>query len=361
MDGEKAGGRMPTGWANVRFAVSVGAVLVLAAALSGCGSATDQAIRPIGQSGSGASESSAITDPSATSVKSATTTKGSGASTTAKPAGKKSSKTTTTKPDAHAPTTRGKVVTTVTVDPKAPGAKKPTNGAPLVSITTTTRPDGKSPTYEVDHLPNAALVFSNKPMKAPSASRAADGTVTSAGGYVARTIQTANGMLLEPKWTKAEQPTVDIIHAYIDEWFLAEADDDLTPGPSQAMLDLEDPHGEIAPTEPLYAKDPYDSHIHLDAYQRDGDVTRVPVGSKSYVYVKNTFYGDDSVTGKSRLIYWYACSADDMVGVDLKSGEVTDAGFSSAYHEYATGPNSDPGGIWIMGQRHSTSGRGTCG
>lgn len=129
--------------------------------------------------------------------------------------------------------------TDTTASPVAPGSSTPTTvaGDDGYSIATTST-QAKQP-----------------PTSTPSAKRLEDGSVVSAGGYVARTPSVANGMLKEPQWSLEQQPYVDMLHEYFDEFFLAQADGvEPTGKPTPEMLALEEerkdlnPHGIAAPS-----------------------------------------------------------------------------------------------------------------
>lgn len=86
------------------------------------------------------------------------------------------------------------------------------------------------------------------PTSTPSAKRLEDGSVVSAGGYVARTPSVANGMLKEPQWSLEQQPYVDMLHEYFDEFFLAQADGvEPTGKPTPEMLALEEERKDLNP------------------------------------------------------------------------------------------------------------------
>ncbi len=86
------------------------------------------------------------------------------------------------------------------------------------------------------------------PTSTPSAKRLDDGSVVSAGGYVARTPSVANGMLKEPQWSLEQQPYVDMLHEYFDEFYLAQADGvEPTGKPTPEMLALEDERKDLNP------------------------------------------------------------------------------------------------------------------
>ena len=204
----------------------------------------------------------------------------------------------------------------------------PTSTTSTDSVPTTEPPATTlAPTTSAQPTTTEAAV-SVPPTSAPSAKRLADGTVISIGGYKARTPSVANGMLLEPAWTVEQQPIVDMIHAYIDAWYLAQAEPHPTGKPSQEMLDLEDPRTD------LNALGVDASHRRLERLaERNGRATWLPERPSSFKIFAVS-------EGEESILLFMACEVNHLAIVDQDSGATINDEPSSAIWHIVT--STDP-------------------
>jgi hypothetical protein len=155
------------------------------------------------------------------------------------------------------------------------------------------------------------------PTSTPSAKRLDDGSVVSAGGYVARTPSVANGMLKEPQWSLEQQPYVDMLHEYFDEFYLAQADGvEPTGKPTPEMLALEDERKDLNPQGIRFPR------WRLERRKATGTMATWPESSKSQVVI----------TGMSTTEYsqnFRVCELNDQVARTYPGGIITDAAISS--------------------------------
>jgi hypothetical protein len=160
------------------------------------------------------------------------------------------------------------------------------------------------------------------PTSTPTGERLADGSVVSAGGYVARTPTTKNGILKGPGWTKEQQPYVDLLYEYFDELQLAQMSENPTGEPTEAMLALEEPRRDLN----AQATDPVHRYLKLRLKQ-NGKLTW-PSPSRSQFVVTGV------QDGKYSQLY-RACEINDSVAVDVTTGKVVDASTWSVRWNFA--------------------------
>ena len=116
-----------------------------------------------------------------------------------------------------------------------------TTGSTTDTTASTVAPGSSTPTTVAGDdgysIATTSTQAKQPPTSTPSAKRLEDGSVVSAGGYVARTPSVANGMRKEPQWSLEQQPYVDMLHEYFDEFVLSQADGVETTGkPTPEML-----------------------------------------------------------------------------------------------------------------------------
>ena len=207
----------------------------------------------------------------------------------------------------------------------------PTSTTSTDSVPTTEPPATTlAPTTSAQPTTTEAAV-SVPPTSAPSAERLADGTVISIGGYKARTPSVANGMLLEPAWTVEQQPIVDMIHAYIDAWYLAQAEPHPTGKPSQEMLDLEEIRRD------RNAKGLDEIHNVLRRLADNSERNKFRESPDGYFALTNVQLAEGGVQ------MFQACEVNDLQTVDAANGEVTaDRTSSVRWSLLTTGDSADP-------------------
>lgn len=225
----------------------------------------------------------------------------------------------------------------------------PTSTTSTDSVPTTEPPATTlAPTTSAQPTTTEAAV-SVPPTSAPSAKRLADGTVISIGGYKARTPSVANGMLLEPAWTVEQQPIVDMIHAYIDAWYLAQAEPHPTGKPSQEMLDLEDPRTDLN-------ADPIRTASRLELVRENNRrATWKPDDQDSYFAMTNVRAGTNGI------LVFSACERNALAMVDIATGEVVDDAIATVRWEIATPADSDTPQINAAIHSGGQTGDGACG
>jgi hypothetical protein len=185
------------------------------------------------------------------------------------------------------------------------------------------------------------------PTSTPTGERLADGSVVSAGGYVARTPTTKNGILKGPGWTKEQQPYVDLLYEYFDELQLAQMSENPTGEPTEAMLALEEPRRDLNAqgTDPV--------HRRLQRNFERNITTTWPDGSRSQMVITGV------QTGEHAQLY-RACEINDTIAVDLHTGKVVNDQTASARWNFAVPLPGEPPKVLVALQTEAEAGTSLC-
>lgn len=194
-------------------------------------------------------------------------------------------------------------------------------------------------TVPVETVETVETVVSVTPTSTPSAKRLVDGTVISAGGYTARTPSVANGMLLEPAWSVEQQPIVDMIHKYIDAWYLAQAEPHPTGKPSQEMLDLENPRTD------LNAQGVDAMHSRLsNLVKLNQKATWADTGVETFFALTNV------QTTQNGLVIFLGCELNALAMADQDSGKIVDDKIAEVAWQIAVEIERQPPAVAVANQ-----------
>lgn len=266
------------------------------------------------------------------------------------------------------PPPNGKAATTLKPGAK-PGASqshKPSKGT-TTKRTTTTRP---APTtkpvkvYDEDFAstapPMQATVFGDGPFSGFSATRNGQSMVRSAGGYVAKTPETAHGMLFEPKWGPDEQPVADMLHRYIDEEFATLTDGKISPAVSPWMASVQRP-------DPGAAVNATNDEELIEPMGRIKDIAEHNVeyrgtdSRQSYVFLRYAKVTGGSTANDPAVIFWKACERSMFTLYSPSDPNVTGSDKRSVLYEIVTLGVKDPKILRFEATARRNDGGGYCG
>lgn len=260
---------------------------------------------------------------------------------------------------------RGTAATATTAKPGAKPASKPPITKSRPSTTRRTTPTTKPlPEYDESYaqnaLPPSGSVFSDGPMAAKSATRDENGTVLSAGGYVAKTSMTAHGMLLEPKWSPSEQPVADMLHRYIDEEFQTLTDGEVSGSVTPWMESVQrpDPGSAIHATNDDELIEPMG---RIKTIAKMGVEYRAPGAKDSYVMLRWAKVTGANTANDPRLIFWKACERSNYTLYQPSDPSVTGGDRRSVQYEIVTMGIQDPKIVRFEATATRTDGSGHCG